>query len=213
MLNHAELRNTRNNFNAKRLNDRDTAELMGICRGVLADGILTTTEIVFIIKWLESKPDLLIQWPSDELYIHLGTAMNNYEFNHGVLNGDEEKFLLDFLCGLTGMGQQEDDTKATIILPFSNPMPDIEFEGNGFCFSGKFSCQSRKQCETEVKNRNGFTRKDPSQNIRYLIVGGESSPAWTQTSYGRKIEKAVALQRSGHTIDIITEAHWIHYIQ
>jgi len=35
------------------------------------------------------------------------------------------------------------------------------------------------------------------------------APDWAHTSYGRKIESAVALQQEGHSIAIISERRWL----
>ncbi len=46
----------------------DSPELVGLCRGVLADGQVTVTEARFILDWMEQRPELLETWPACDLH-------------------------------------------------------------------------------------------------------------------------------------------------
>ena len=48
----------------------------------------------------------------------------------------------------------------------------------------------------------------PTRDSDYLLIGLFASRDWANTSFGRKIEKAVALRESGIPIAIISEEHW-----
>lgn len=80
-----------------RFNDIDIPELIGLCKGVLADGTVNLTEADFIFQWLKQRPDVLEIWPADVLYELLGKVLDD-----GVLNGEEETELHELLVDITG---------------------------------------------------------------------------------------------------------------
>jgi hypothetical protein len=41
--------------------------------------------------------------------------------------------------------------------------------------------------------------------VKYLVIGAEGNPCWTYACYGRKVEKAVELRKSGVRLLIIHE--------
>jgi hypothetical protein len=40
------------------------------------------------------------------------------------------------------------------------------------------------------------------------VIGEYATDAWQNSSFGRKIEKAVAMREAGSPISIVSEAHW-----
>jgi hypothetical protein len=62
-----------------------------------------------------------------------------------------------------------------------------------FCFTGKLVDLKRAVAEREVRARGGRTLDRISDNLDYLVVGDEPSPAWKFGSYGRKIEQALSV--------------------
>jgi NAD-dependent DNA ligase len=195
-------KNRRSNLNARRLDDRYITEFIGICRGVLADGVIVKPELQFLLSWLEQHPSLIDQWPCNEMY---------QIFSKALAEGNSDKVeleLLDVISKFTGMASREDDNNASTSLPLDDPMPKIIFDDHGFCFTGQFENKTRKQCQDLVVEKGGYCRKDPSRNITYLIIGNKNSSAWMQSSFGRKIEKAMKLKDDGHPIAILSEDHW-----
>ena len=75
-------------------------------------------------------------------------------------------------------------------------------------FTGKFAFGPRKECERQVHSLGGRCEESVTQQTNYLIVGTFGSRDWVHTSFGRKIEKAVAYRRSGMGLAIISEDHW-----
>lgn len=53
-----------------------------------------------------------------------------------------------------------------------------------------------------VIQNGGGAQKTATKDLGYLIVGGNSSPPWTYSTYGRKIEKVIA---GGSSMAIIHE--------
>lgn len=58
-------------------------------------------------------------------------------------------------------------------------------------------------------NRNGKVEDRVTKNTSYLVVGKKGSSKWIYPyHYGRKIEKAMAMQDRGLPIAIVKEQHW-----
>jgi hypothetical protein len=55
-------------LSAARYNSVDIPELIGLCRGVLADGTINLVEATFILQWLTERPAVLDTWPANELH-------------------------------------------------------------------------------------------------------------------------------------------------
>ena len=92
------------------------------------------------------------------------------------------------------------------------PPTEIIVNGYGFVLTGNFAFGKRKEVEEIILSRGGNTKKNPSRNTRYLVIGEVGSDAWLHSSFGRKIEEAVGLRDKGYTISIITEAHFFECI-
>ena len=89
-------------------------------------------------------------------------------------------------------------------LPLDKPVPEVEFEGKKFCLTGNFS-GDRKECAADIEARGGTVQNHVSGKTDYLVIGEYASPAWKQSSYGGKIEKAVELKAAGKGVKIISE--------
>lgn len=50
-------------FNRARRAERDLSELLGLAKGLLADGIITTDEAAAVLQWVVNHPDAVEQWP------------------------------------------------------------------------------------------------------------------------------------------------------
>ena len=93
-------------------------------------------------------------------------------------------------------------------IPFEDPEPEIDFKSNDFVLSGIFLFGKKKKCYEEIIKKGGSISKNVTRNTRYLIIGGNPNPNWSNEGYGNKIEKAFYLKLSGAMISILSEAHW-----
>lgn len=75
----------------------DIAELIGLCKGVLADGTINQAEAEFIKDWLDDRSDTIDLWPARELHQLLGRALAD-----GVLTTEDEEELIVLLEDMTG---------------------------------------------------------------------------------------------------------------
>lgn len=193
-------------YNAARLSERAVDELIGLCRGVLGDGAITESEVELLIQWMDNNRAVARLWPANQLYRRLNEMLVD-----DVLDLEEQGELLDILLSLTGGDMAIDQLAASFsaTLPLSQPTPRIEFEGRRFCLTGKFAFGSRRQCEAEISKRAGIPQSDPTRDTNYLVIGTMGSTDWIHSTYGRKIEAAVAIRDRGLPIGIVAEQHWV----
>ncbi|CAA0095211.1 DNA ligase [BD1-7 clade bacterium] len=200
-------------FNQARIQSRDIAELLGICKGVLADGILAIEECYFIVEWLAYHPECLDVWPANVLSESLNNALED-----GKLSSEEESELLEILCGMTGMMittnylDQKIQANSSTMLPTTTLDQALSHKGSNFVVTGKFNYGNRKHCESAIVERGGRTQKSPTKDTHVLIIGDIGNDQWAQSSFGRKIEKAMAMNQSGQDIKIISESEWVKYL-
>ncbi|MDT8895484.1 BRCT domain-containing protein [Halomonas sp. I1] len=191
-------------MNLARNTTRDANELTGIARGVLADGALNQTEAEFLLKWFDERPESLAVWPFNVIFQRLSDALED-----GQLDAEEERDLIELLLDFTGGGSTDGAVASRAsTLPLNSPEPEIEFEGAHFCLTGAFATGSRKECEREIADRGGMPKPSVTKKTSYLVIGNVGSTDWANTTYGRKIEKAVMLRDDGGQIAIVSERHW-----
>lgn len=130
-------------------------------------------------------------------------------FSDGRIDDDERaelKALLEALIGGTESVLVGSD--AATQLPLDSPAPLISFERELYVFTGRFAYGTRRDCEREVLTRGGAVADDVTQETSFLIIGTFGSRDWSQTSFGRKIRRAVELRGGGMPIRIVGEDHW-----
>jgi hypothetical protein len=196
-------------FHAARLSDRSTDELIGPCRGVLADGVIADSEAELILTWMEGNREAASGWPGSVLYRRLREMLVDK-----VLDPDEQSELLDLLLDITGGGLPVVQRIASLssTLPLCAPPPAVTFSDRAFCLTGKFVQGSRKQCELAIAERGGLARSSPSRETDFLVIGSIESRDWIHSTHGRKIEAAIELREAGSGIRIISEAHWVAHL-
>ncbi len=75
----------------------DHPELIGLCRGVIADGAINLAEAKYIHKWLQERSNLLDTWPASELFNLLSKVLQD-----GMLSEQEERELSEMLEEVVG---------------------------------------------------------------------------------------------------------------
>ena len=120
-----------------RRSERTTDELIGICRGILADGAVSHPEAAFLSGWIERNSHFVDTYPFNHLLEHLHHALA-----HGVLDSHDESDLLETLSKFIGgeaHGQLESQSASlSSALPLDEPEPTpIEF-ASIFAVTGTF---------------------------------------------------------------------------
>lgn len=182
--------------------DRSIDELIGLSRGLLADGVLNDNEIIFLHKWLEANEHCVDTWPANIIFERIQNILAD-----GVIDSEERQDLFSLLTKLTS-GTLESGT-ATSDLPLDDPQPIIEFEDNIFCVTGRFALGPRNVVTELIENKGGIISKGLTKKVNYLIIGTIGSQDWIHSSYGRKIEKAISYRETDGKPHIISEDHFV----
>ena len=183
----------------RRLAERLQAELLGMGRGLIADGKVNQDEAEALLAFLEAQADL----PQEPLALELREQVRGM-LADGVLDEEESARLYGTLGELVGGEQALGECLRATTLPLDKPAPAVEFAGRKFCLTGNFS-GDRKECEADIEAKGGTVQNYVSGKTDYLVIGEYASPAWKQSSYGGKIEKAVELKAAGKSVKIISE--------
>jgi len=70
-----------------------TAQLIGVCHGITADGWVSAEEVYFLAEWLNGHPEALKVWPGSEFVKPL-----NRFFEDGKVDTDELKEAIELLA-------------------------------------------------------------------------------------------------------------------
>ncbi|WP_288130982.1 BRCT domain-containing protein [Microbulbifer sp.] len=192
------------NFGSARLNDRVIDELIGLCKGVIADGVVTQGEAEFLYQWLQDNRRVADGFPANMVYRRVSEFLAD-----GVLDAEESAELFTLLQELTGGGHKAGAPSLSGSLPLCHPVPDIDFVGRSFCLTGQFVTGKRTKMQMFVEALGGKAVSNPSSKTDYVVIGEVGSRDWIHSTHGRKIEKAVELRDSGAKLAIVSEEHWI----
>jgi len=183
-------------------------ELIGVCRGVIADGIVDEREAIFIGQWIENHRGVADRWPVNILYARLTEMLKD-----GVLSRVEQEELLVTLRDITGESSLFAEPNRSTTLPLDKPPPEVKFEGKTFCLTGRFVFGSNLDCEETIAELGGSIVPAPGKDTDYLVIGELCSPDWVHTSFGRSIERAIELRTQGRPLGIISEEHWVNAME
>jgi hypothetical protein len=197
-------------FNARRLADRIHSEMLGLIRGLLADGRLTDEEILLFRDWLRATPEAASAWPGRHLADRVMRVLAD-----GIITEEEREDLTALMREVSGDVVQgaPGDQKEAFYTPtgaaFDVPAPPIVLGSRHFVLTGQFITGTRSHCEGLVTTRGGTCQSTPTRQTNYLVIGSIGSEQWAHSAYGRKIERAIALRDAGQPIGIVAEEHWV----
>ena len=182
---------------------RQVDELVGLIKGVLADGAVAEAEARFLLDWLAANAGAREAWPANVIYPRLLRALSD---DH--LDADEESEILALLVSAVGgNATARGEASMSTALPITRPEPPVIFAGRAFAFTGKFYSGTREWCEAQVAARGGAIA-GISRKLDFLVIGEIGSRDWIHSTHGRKIEKAVELRDGGAPLAIVSERHW-----
>jgi len=193
-------------FNQKRVVDRNIDELIGFARGILADGKVDQNEAESLQKWL-----IAISGHEHPMLHNLLIRVNQM-LEDGVLDEEESAELFETLNELTGSNIEKGEILKSTTLPLDKPEPDVKLSDSTFCFTGTFETGTRKEVE-EIITDNGGKPSRLNNSTNYLVVGAYATDSWAHSSYGRKIEQALAIKQKGKDIQIISEHHLLKFLK
>ena len=167
-----------------RLRKRQTDTLIGISKGIIADGEVNQAEANFLLNWLQTSETYVVESPIvDTLYERVLTSLED-----GFLDDSEKADLLEALRVFAGDKSEEGEIIKSA-MPLDNPQPPVVFEGNVFLITGTFNYGKSAQCQDEIVARGGEVKTNVSRKIDYLVIGHYVTPNWEHESYGQKLKR------------------------
>lgn len=189
---------------AQRRIEQGLAEMVGLVRGVAADGVVSRDEATRLSEWTRANPEPAARWPANILARRLGRI-----FADGRLDGAERDRLAALLAQLAenpeGIGR---GFPLATDLPITRPEPDVVFEGQTFVFAGEFAYGPTRACEREVLELGGTCERTVNRRTDYVVIGALAASDWSQSAFGTLVDEVVQYRSRGVPIAIITEEHW-----
>lgn len=195
-----------NSFHGQRLAVRQIDELIGLARGLVADGKINEVEAEFLYAWLAANADVVDNPVISILYSRVSTIMAD-----GVADPDECNELFDTLRAFVDNDIAPGEVLKPTSLPLCRPAPELNFEGRRFCFTGTFNYGQREDCEAAVVDRGGAVG-GIARKTNVLVIGAYVTDAWKHSSFGNKIMQAVEWREDGFPISIVSEDHWRQFL-
>jgi hypothetical protein len=190
---------------AQRRVERGLAEMVGLVRGVIADGTVSSDEAEQLSAWSRAHPDLATRYPANVLSRRLERI-----FLDGRVDASERRRLSALLSQLAAnpAGLAAGFRLATD-LPLTRPRPEIVFEGQIFVFAGEMEYGPTHACEREVNERGGSCERMINRRTDYVVVGGLAADDWCQTAFGSLVDEVVQYRTRGVPIAVVGEPHWV----
>lgn len=190
----------------QRMNEKRVHEMIGIARGLLADGTLNDAEIAFLHRWLVASEASVSNPLLAMLVDRIQAALAD-----GVIDEDERQDLTGTMQALTANDFELGEILKASTLPLCNPAPHLEFSGARICFTGTFTFGKRRECEAAAAAL-GALCGSLTQKTRYLVIGEYATDSWKHSSFGNKIMQAAEWRDVGIPINIVSEQHWRRYL-
>ena len=192
-------------FNRKSIDDRQIDTLIGLSKGLTADGKVDQSEAEFLMNWLAQSR----QTTDNPVIINLLEKVSSM-LEDGILDDDESSELLGILHKITGEPSELGELAKATSLPIDHPIAPITFPDMSFLFTGTCVFGTRKQCQDITATLGGLNAKGVTKSLNYLVLGTYVTDSWIHENYGRKIEKAMKYRDDGVPLVIVTEEHWIN---
>ena len=193
-------------FRKRHIGDRQVSELIGLAHAMIADGRIDQSEAEHLQKWLVAN-----QAASSNPVVNTILQRIDEMLIDNTLDDEESTELFETLSQLSGGTFELGEVLKSTSLPLTSPKPNIIIPNNSFCFTGTFAFGNRRSCEAAIIERQGITG-NLNAKLDYLVIGIYATDSWAQSSWGRKIEKAVSLNAKSADIKIISEVDWVESI-
>lgn len=190
-------------FNRKNIQDRQIDTLIGLSKGITADGKVDQSEAEFLMSWLVTNKHHC----DNPIIINLLEKVSAM-LEDGFLDAEESAELLSLLKKISGETTEIGEVAKTSTLPLDHPFPEIEFNDRNFLFTGTCAYGTRAQCHSVTESLGGNIAKSVNKSLDYLVLGTYVTDSWVHETFGRKIEKAISYRDQGVPIMIVAESHW-----
>ncbi|MCO6185656.1 BRCT domain-containing protein [Rhizobium sp. L1K21] len=194
-------------FATQRIESRQIDELIGLARGLVADGVINQREVEFLEKWLAANSALSDQPIIRQLYKRVREVLVD-----GLLDENEKIEILETLNNLSNGDFELGETLKATTLPLCIPAPALQFQGHTYCFTGTFNFGQRKDCENAILIRGGGVCRNITRSTNVLVIGTYATDSWRHSSFGNKILAACEYRDRGIPISIVSEDHWVSHL-
>jgi NAD-dependent DNA ligase len=181
----------------------DMQRLHGFLCGIVADRVISETELMALSVWLDEHTHLQSCWPYDELVAVVADVLRD-----GKIDDGEHARLLAFFSEFDCDGEHKAVSSLDPQLTIGGVCamcPEITFLNHLFCFTGSSQRGPRTYLAGIVEQRGGIFKPNVTNETNYLIIGADGNPCWAYACYGRKVEQAVKRRRDGQRLQIIHE--------
>ncbi len=193
-------------YNYNRRVNRAINELIGMLRGIVADGIVNKSETQALAKWMLLNAEVANVFPVKPIAQRL-----NHIYADGIVTDEECRELKELIDQTLGQQDPESVLCGPTDFPLTKPAPDVVFPRKEFVLTGNFLYGTRKDCEHQIELLGGRCSDAVHPQTDYLIIGSLVSRDWKYTTHGTKIEKAMEYAGK-YPLAIISERHWENYL-
>ena len=161
-----------NRVGGDRITSRQIDELIGLARGLVADGHINQLEVEFLRKWLAANAII-----SDQPVVRVLYRRVTQMLADGTIDDEEKLELLDTLNGFSSGDFELGEVLKATSLPLCCPPPSLTFAHQRYCFTGTFNFGQRKDCEAAVTAL-GAQAGSLTQKTNVLVVGIYATESW-----------------------------------
>lgn len=191
-----------NRMGRHRIAGRQMDELIGLARGLCADGSISEADVACLQGWLAAQAQITDHPMLRALHRRIGDILAD-----GVADAEERTELFETLQTFTGDASELGEAMKPTGLPLNDPAPLLAFEGWRYCLTGTFLFGRRAECERAVVERGGEVGS-LTKKTNVLVIGAYATESWKHSSFGAKIMKAVEYRDLGVPLTIVSETHW-----
>lgn len=191
-------------FNRKKIDNRQVDTLIGLCKGVVADGVVNQDEADALRTWLIHARSVI----DNPMVANLLTRVDAMLVD-GRLDPDESADLLGVLRGIAGTEVVVGELQKPSTLPLDQPPPAVVFPGKMFVFTGTCAFGTRAECTAATVAHGGVVHGTITKHTDFLVLGTYVTDSWIHETYGRKIEKAMQYRDDGLPLAIVGESQWV----
>lgn len=191
-----------NRLGRHRISGRQVDELIGLARGLCADGSISEADVQCLQSWLATQAPITDHPMLRGLYRRIDEILAD-----GVADAEERADLFETLRAFTGDQSALGEAAQPTDLPLCDPAPPLAFTGHRYCLTGTFLFGKRKDCEEAVTER-GAEVGSLTKKTNVLVIGAYATESWKHSSFGTKIMKACEYRDAGVPIIIVSEQHW-----
>src|SRR6187551_1230181 len=153
-------------FSNKRLEDRNLDTLIGLAKGLVADGVINQQECEFLREWLRGAQAEAPSAMTSDLLRQVDRFLAD-----GRLDEGEAAELLSTLRRTVGVESAEGEARKPSQLPLNDPAPLVHPGSNLFLFTGTFTFGTRQQCHAALQGRGGLVAEKVTKSLNFLVIG------------------------------------------